>query len=560
MSNLLFKTVADVISKASGLQTEILIGKMEFPPSADMGDVAFPCFFLAKELKKSPMLIAQDFKAKIDDLKSEYIDEVFVIGGYLNFKMNKSSILKEFFEICAQNKLWLENDYKGKTALIEHTSINPNASPHIGRARNALIGDATSRLLKFLGYDTTVHYFVNDIGKQIALLVYYTENMQDISFNDLLTLYVKANEELKTSPEIEEKVFELLHQMETGNSEVFKKFSRIVDICLKGQMNIFNEIGIFYDKYDYESQYIKSGRTEEILNKLKETEFLFKDDVGRLVLNLEKYNINSENPYLPLTRKDLTSLYPLRDICYSIDKSKVNADKNIVVLGEDQKLYGREINAVLDILGYKGADIINYSFVLLADGKMSTREGKVVLLEDLMRETVETASQKIMERKNISDIKLSKQLAYGAIKYSILKCSNDRNVIFDKEQALSFDGDTSIYLQYSRARIMSILQGESITCNKDEFAKLDSVYEWDIVQKLLKFNSVLKVVENTYNFSVLCNYLYELCKMFSRWYNECPIKNAEPHIKNARLYLAKVIAETIKNGLYILGIEAPDRI
>lgn len=560
MSNLLFKTVADVISKASGLQTEILIGKMEFPPSADMGDVAFPCFFLAKELKKSPMLIAQDFKAKIDDLKSEYIDEVFVIGGYLNFKMNKSSILKEFFEICAQNKLWLENDYKGKTALIEHTSINPNASPHIGRARNALIGDATSRLLKFLGYDTTVHYFVNDIGKQIALLVYYTENMQDISFNDLLSLYVKANEELKTSPEIEEKVFELLHQMETGNSEVFKKFSRIVDICLKGQMNIFNEIGIFYDKYDYESQYIKSGRTEEILNKLKETEFLFKDDVGRLVLNLEKYNINSENPYLPLTRKDLTSLYPLRDICYSIDKSKVNADKNIVVLGEDQKLYGREINAVLDILGYKGADIINYSFVLLADGKMSTREGKVVLLEDLMRETVETASQKIMERKNISDIKLSKQLAYGAIKYSILKCSNDRNVIFDKEQALSFDGDTSIYLQYSRARIMSILQGESITCNKDEFAKLDSVYEWDIVQKLLKFNSVLKVVENTYNFSVLCNYLYELCKMFSRWYNECPIKNAEPHIKNARLYLAKVIAETIKNGLYILGIEAPDRI
>ena len=560
MSNLLHEIVSNELDKVLDLKKQEIYSMLEFPPNAEMGDVAFPCFTLAKTFKKAPQMIAGEIKEKLDQNLADEISEIKVLGGYLNFFLNHEKILDLFFEKHKQNNLWSKNKHSGKTALVEHTSINPNASPHIGRARNALIGDATVRLLRFLGYDTTVHYFVNDIGKQIALLAYCTKGIESIEFNELLSLYVQANEKLKISPEIEEEVFALLNKMEAGDEEVFKSFSRIVDICISGQMKIFNELGIFYDVYDYESRYITSGRTNQILEKLKQTEFLFEDAEGRLVLNLEKYNINSENPYLPLTRKDKTSLYPLRDVCYSIDKANFKTDKNIVVLGEDQKLYGRQINAVLDILGINGADIINYSFVLLPDGKMSTRAGKVVLLEDLMQETLECAKTKIAERRNVVDEKVAKQIAYGAIKYAILKSSNERNVIFDKDSALSFEGDTSVYLQYSHARIKSMLADEKIELCKDDFALLNTKYELDIIFKILNFETVVSNVEKDYNFSSLCTYLFDLCKLFSRWYNECPIKNAEGKLKNARLYLASIIAENISLGLEILGIEAPNKI
>lgn len=561
MKNLLFTIVSDKLSDILDVDKNEIINNLEFPPEQNLGDVAFPCFVLSKKLRKSPIIIAQEIKNKLDENNDSIFCEIKAVSGYLNFFLNRTIVLQKFLKEYNDGNLFDNKKHKGEKALIEHTSINPNASPHIGRARNALIGDASSRLLKFLGYKTTVHYFVNDIGKQIALLVYYTEGRNEITFNDLLNLYVSANEELKQNPEIEEKIFNLLHEMECGNKEVFKKFTRIVNICIEGQKKIFNEFGIFYDCYDYESQYILSGRTKEILDDLRKTKFMFTDEVGRQVLNLEDYNINSENPYFPLTRKDLTSLYPLRDVCYSIDKSKLAGNgRNIVVLGEDQKLYGRQVNAVLDILGYKGAEIINYSFVLLTDGKMSTRAGKVVLLEDLMKETTEFAKQKMIERNSAVDEKLAKRLAYGAIKYAILRCGNDRNVVFDKDQALSFEGNTSVYIQYSRARILSILKGESYKDEKIDFSLLNTDIEWSLVVHMLNFNSVISQLEHTFDFYSLCNYLYDLCKLFSKWYNSCPIKTCELNLKNARLKMAEIISKNIEIGLYILGIESPKKI
>lgn len=561
MKNLLFTVVSDKLSDILDVDKNEIINNLEFPPEQNLGDVAFPCFVLSKKLRKSPIIIAQEIKNKLDENNDSIFCEIKAVSGYLNFFLNRTIVLQKFLKEYNDGNLFDNKKHKGEKALIEHTSINPNASPHIGRARNALIGDASSRLLKFLGYKTTVHYFVNDIGKQIALLVYYTEGRNEITFSDLLNLYVSANEELKQNPEIEEKVFNLLHEMECGNKEVFKKFTRIVNICIEGQKKIFNEFGIFYDNYDYESQYIISGRTKEILEDLRKTKFMFTDEVGRQVLNLEDYNINNENPYFPLTRKDLTSLYPLRDVCYSIDKSKLAGNgRNIVVLGEDQKLYGRQVNAVLDILGYKCAEIINYSFVLLTDGKMSTRAGKVVLLEDLMKETTEFAKQKMIERNSAVDEKLAKQLAYGAIKYAILRCGNDRNVVFDKDQALSFEGNTSVYIQYSRARILSILKGESYKDEKIDFSLLNTDIEWSLVVHMLNFNSVISQLEHTFDFYSLCNYLYDLCKLFSKWYNSCPIKTCELNLKNARLKMAEIISKNIEIGLYILGIESPKKI
>ena len=567
MSFLLFDLVSSELAKVSSLTIPEIYEKLEQPPSSEMGDVAFPCFSLARILKKAPQSIAEDMRTQLLTKSATVFSKIEVIGGYINFHLDKIEVLKLFFN-KAKNSLLVDfSDYEGKTVTIEHTSVNPNASPHIGRARNAMIGDASVRLLRFLGCDVKVHYFVNDIGKQIALLAYCTKDKSEISFGELLSLYVAANEELKTNPDLENEVFHVLNRMENGDKDVFSVFSRIVDICLKGQMEIFNGFGIYYDLFDYESQYVQSGKTDEILASLKNTGRLFEDEEKRLVLNLDEFKINSENPYLPLTRKDKTSLYPLRDICYNIDKAKENSSRNIVVLCEDQKLYGKQINAALNLLGIEGAEIINYSFVLLPDGKMSTRAGQVVLLEDLMRDTVEYAKTTITEHRNTDNLDelllddiLPRQLAYGAIKYSILKCGNEKNVVFDRENALNFQGDTSVYIQYSFARIQSLLKGESVSMSDDEIIMLTHPFEWEIIKKVLSFNHVLSVVSQDFNFSALCSYLFDLCQSFSRWYKECPIKNADTLLRSPRLFLSSVVAKIIKDGLNILGIDAPEKI
>ena len=568
MSFLLFDIVSNELAKVSTLAISEIYEKLEQPPNLEMGDVAFPCFSLARILKKAPPSIAEDLRNQIlAQPASCMFLEIKVIGGYLNFYLNKIEVLKLFYNKAKSNSLLDFFDHKGKKVTIEHTSVNPNASPHIGRARNAMIGDASVRLLRFLGCDVKVHYFVNDIGKQIALLAYCTKDKSEIGFSELLSLYVAANEELKANPDLENEVFHILNRMENGDEGVFAVFSRIVDICVKGQMEIFNEFGIYYDLYDYESQYVQSGKTDEILSSLKSTGRLFEDEEKRLVLNLDEFHMNAENPYLPLTRKDKSSLYPLRDICYNIDKAKENAYRNIVVLGEDQRLYGRQINAALSLLGIKGAEIINYSFVLLPEGKMSTRAGQVVLLEDLMRDTVEFAKTTIAEHHNADHLNellfndiLPKQLAYGAIKYSILKCGNEKNVVFDRENALSFQGDTSVYIQYSFARIQSLLKGECLNTSIDDIITLTHPLEWELIKKALSFHQVLTAVSQDFNFSALCSYLFDLCQCFSRWYKECPIKNADALLKASRLFLASVVASIIKDGLNILGIDAPNKI
>ncbi len=341
---------------------------LTIPPDSKLGDITLPCFQLAKELKKSPIEIAAYIKDKF--VSVDFIDKVEIAGGYLNFYINRSIFIKNTLEEIRAKKDRYGSSMigSGKKALIEHTSINPNASPHVGRARNALIGDALARLLKFEGYEVNIHYFINDIGKQIAMLLLGVKDITSIVFKDLLDIYIQINWDVEENPDLENKVFELLYKLENGDEGVKERFRHIVDICIKGQTEIFKELGIRYDTFTYESDYIWNNRVDEILDQLNNTKKLEEDSEGRLVLNQEEYKLPMKAPYLVLTRKDKTSLYPLRDIAYTIDKIKTNSDKNLVVLGEDQKLYFRQIKAALDVLGYSAPSPVHYSFVLLSEG------------------------------------------------------------------------------------------------------------------------------------------------------------------------------------------------
>lgn len=553
------KEIANVLNK-DVLEIEKSIEKS---PNLEMGDYSFPCFRLAKEYRKSPQAIAEDIKSKINLNELEKIE---VVSGYVNFFVKKQLYVKEVLNQIEEQKdeYGSTKEGEGKKALIEHTSINPNASPHIGRARNALIGDSIVRLLKFNNYKVETHYFVNDIGKQISMLLVGTKNKQNVTFDELLQIYIDINKEVQENAELEKEVFDNLNKLENGDKETIEKFRKIVQICIEGQKAIFAELGIKYDYFDYESDFILNGTVNEILEKLEKTGKLFEAEDGRLAINQEEYKIPMKAPVLVVTRADKTSLYPLRDIAYSIYKANRNADKNIIVLGEDQKLYFKQISAALDLLGYKAPQVIHYSFVLLPDGKMSTRNGTVVLLEDFMREILEKTKQELAKRNDGEvDEEKAKKIAYGAVKYTILKGSCEKNVIFDLEKSLSFDGDTSLYIQYNYARINSILgkaNYENIE-KLDKYDLLNADAEIEIIQKLEEFKEIIQKVTEKLTPNIIANYVYELTKLFSSYYHDYSILNAEnEELKNMRLQLIYTIGIVIKTSLELLGIDTVDSI
>lgn len=559
IKNIIANEIASILNK-DVFEVEKIIEKS---PNLEMGDYSFPCFRLAKEFKKSPQSIAEDIKEKIN--LSE-IEKIEVVSGYVNLFVKKDLYVKEILEEIEKNRegYGATKEGKGKKALIEHTSINPNASPHIGRARNALIGDAIVRLLKFNDYKVETHYFVNDIGKQISMLLVGTKNRENVTFDELLQIYIDINKEVQENESLEQEVFENLKKLENGDKETIEKFRKIVQICIEGQKAIFAELGIKYDYFDYESDFILNGTVNEILEKLEKTGKLFEAEDGRLAINQEEYKIPMKAPVLVVTRADKTSLYPLRDIAYSIYKANRNADKNIIVLGEDQKLYFKQISAALDLLGYKAPQVIHYSFVLLPDGKMSTRNGTVVLLEDFMKEILDKTKQELAKRNNGEvDEEKAKKIAYGAVKYTILKGSCEKNVIFDLEKSLSFDGDTSLYIQYNYARINSILEKANYEHIEklDKFNLLNADAEIEIIQKLEEFKEVIQKVTEKLTPNVIANYVYELTKLFSSYYHDYSILNAETEeLKNMRLQLIYCIGIVIKTSLDLLGIETVESI
>lgn len=556
----LVKKIANQIAEIMNIDENTIEKTIERPQELKNGNYSLPCFKFAKELKKSPQELAQYIK---ENLKMKEIEKIEVVSGFLNIFINKNVYVGSIFkEIDEKKESYGANDIgKNKRALIEHTSINPNASPHIGRARNAMIGDCIVNVLKFNHYDVEIHYFVNDIGKQISMLLVAAKDADNLTFENMLNLYIDINKKVKEDSTIEQEVFDNLNKLENGDKETIERFRKIVEICINGQREILAELGIHYDYFDYESDLVLNGSVDKVLKELEKTGKLVEIEDGRLVINQEDYNLPIKSPVLVVTRADKTSLYPLRDIAYTIQKYERNADRNIVVLGEDQKLYFKQISASMDILNYPAPEVVHYSFVLLPDGKMSTRNGTVVLLEDFMKEILKKTREELLKRNQVIDEEKAKKIAYGAVKYTILKGSCEKNVIFDLEKALNFEGDTSLYIQYNYARINSILK-------KAEYDKMEKMQKYELLnedieilltQKIEDFKKMnVKVLEKLTP-NLIANYVYELTKLFSSYYHDYSILNAEnEELKNMRLQLIYNIGLVIKKSLELLGIDVVD--
>ncbi len=525
-------------------------------PSVEAGHIAIPCFDFAKSLRRSPNMIANELSGPIQVI--DFIDKVEVVGGYINCFIKLDYLSKQILVdiLAKQERYGSTLSGEGKKVLIEHTSINPNASPHVGRARNAMIGDVISRLLRFEGYEVDVHYFVNDIGKQIAMLLLGTEDMDQVNFKDLLEVYVSINNQLKADPGLEKKVFSLLKSLEEGDEQVRRRFRELVDICIKGQTKLLNKLGIEYNVFDYESDYLFNNRLDDIISKLKDLDQLIEDEQGRYVINQEGYNLPMKSPYLVLTRQDKTSLYPLRDIAYTIDKMEQEVDRHIIVLGEDQKLYHQQITAALDILGYEAPEAVHYAFVLLAEGKMATRKGTVILLEEFMAVALDKAKVEMTSRGVYFDDKKARAIAYSSVRYAMLKTSNDKNVTFDWDTALNFEGDSGPYLQYSLARINAILKKCSfIEAIDDEALALKEPEAIALLLEIGRMEDVISQTVNSLSPHLVANYVYGVTKLFSRFYHKHSIlKTEDAQLKGARLYLIKATKVVIENCFDILGL------
>lgn len=544
------KVLKEAIKKQGvEIKDEDIESKIEIPPSSDLGDYAFPCFSLAALLKDDPKQIAIDVRKAIGNPPPEF-EEIQTQGPYVNFFVNRNILsVKVIKEILSKKEYGSQNLGKGKKALVEHTSINPNASPHVGRARNAIIGDSIVKIMSFLGFKPEVHYYVNDVSKQIAMLV--VADAEKLSFDKMLEAYIKISKKVESSEDTEKDVFVWLRRFEAEDKEALRKFNAITETCVKGQREILKKLGIEYDVFDYESTYIK--KSKKILEELKKKGKLHKDKDGRLYLDQTDTSLKKmmKSAVLVLTRSDETGLYPLRDIAYTIDKMKVS-DKNIVVLGEDQKLYFLQLKEALKLLNQPTPEVVHYSFILLShhgkSKKMSTRKGDVVLLEDFMDELTQKAEKEIKKRKTKGD---SKIVATAALKYKILKNHPNKSINFDLDEALQFEGDTGPYLLYSYARAKSIFR------KAEKFPDLNisklHEKEVDLIKKLSQFPETVMSSYNSLNPSVIANYSYQLAQTFNEFYHNCPVIGSEQ--ETFRLSLVKAFSQVLKTSLSLLGIK-----
>jgi len=537
------------------------------PPNLALGDIAVPMFLPARRLKGAPPKLAAQV-AEEAQFGGEVISAT-AAGPYLNLKVDRARFASRIVaQVLTEGAHYgAAGQGKGKRITLEHTSINPNASPHVGRARCAMIGDSVARLLRFEGYDVEVHYYVNDMGRQIGLLVLLLDELQGLTFDEILDAYVRANARAEADPDFAERGYAFLLKMEEGDPEVREKFRAVTDLCLQGQLAVLARVGATYDVFDRESKYLNDPRLEQIEAALRERGALFVDEDDRLVVDLSKLGYpHEEGRFFVLRRANGSSMYGYRDLAYTLDKAALGADLDIIILGEDHKLYQQQLSLILESAGFKVPEAIYYSYILLKDGKMSTRQGKVVLLSDFLDQAEARAAERVAEQcRDLAaeeQAAIARQVAVSAIRFAVLRVAPNKNVTFDMEASLSFTGDTGPYVQYCCARINSILRkaGTPAAQAPSGPLPLETDAEWALLLRLAEFPNTIAAALGQRSPAPIAVYCLDLAHHFTGFYHDCPVLTAESEaLTAARLQLCRATLQVLTNALHLLGINAPER-
>ena len=544
--------------------------KLERPPE-EIGDFAFPCFNLAPIAKKSPNIIAEEISNKIKNIK--WVKKIENKSGYVNFKVDDRKYTQKILESIDEKKDkygFLKN--KNKKVIIEHTSANPNGPLHIGRARNPIIGDTMVRIFKTAGYDVESQFYLDDMGKQVAILAWGVKNIKpetitepDINKPDHKTVafYQEASKKMNDNINILEEINSLIKKSEEGNEKTINDIHKAYKPVLEGINESLKNINITVDKYIPESKFVKDKSVNLVIEKLKKSKYCAKEQ-GAYYLDMKHFGIKGRNTKFFFLRKNGTSLYATRDIAYHIWKSK-KAEKLINILGEDHKLESRQVEIVLKMLKTKIIPhVIFYSFVSLPGGKMSTRKGRVVYLDHLIDECIKRAYDEVNKRRGHELTeekmkKIAKIIAIGALRYNIIKIQPEKDIVFKWEDALNFEGNSAPFIQYSHARASSIIsKAKKTSSDKYNQELIKHKTEIKLIKKLGEYPQI--IIEACENFKphLITTYLFELSSQFNQFYRDCPVLIEKTELKKARLNLVNSTKIVLKNGLNLLGIQAPE--
>jgi len=543
---------------------------IEIPPEG-MGDFAFPCFSLAPFFKKSPMEIAKEISTKIP--KNEWIKRVEAKGGYINFYID-SSILTA---VTLQSILNKKDKYgylqkKKKKVIIEHTSANPNGPLHVGRARNPIIGDTLVRIFKAAGYDVESQFYLDDMGKQVAILAWGVNNIEQkyvpISENkkadhQYVGFYQIANDRMKSDETVAQQIGEIVKKIESGDRKTIEIIHASYAPVLDGIKKSLLRINVHIDTYIPESTFIYNKSVEQIIKKLKLTPYCHEQD-NAFYLDMEPFGVQGRNTKFFFLRNDGTTLYAARDIAYHQWKAH-HADILVNVLGEDHKLESKQVRIALELLQTNILpQVVFYAFVSLPSGKMSTRRGCVVYLDDLIDECIERAYEEVKKRRagELTDSqmkKIAEIVGIGSLRYNIIKVQPEKDIIFKWEDALNFEGNAVPFIQYAHARASSILRKTNVKQHKFEATVLIHVSEKTLIKQLARFPLIIDEVSNNCKPHAIANYLYETASAFNQFYRDCPVLSEENKIlRSSRLTLVETTKIVLHNALDLLGITSPE--
>ncbi|MFA5413734.1 MAG: arginine--tRNA ligase [Patescibacteria group bacterium] len=537
---------------------------LAFPPNPEFGDLSLPCFNFAKAQGISPPEISKELAEKIKP--AGIVGKIAAAGPYLNFFLDKRKMARLVLNHILKEKEKYGNSKmgKGKRVMIEFSNANTHKEYHVGHLRNLCYGDTVARLLSVTGHKATPVSYINDFGIHVAKTLwayekfYKNEKPPENLGYFLGQIYARSTAEIEKDPEAKEEVSALMTKIESRRGSEYKLWQETREWSIKQFEEIYKEMGVSFDKIFYESEVIDEGR--KIVDDLFQKNFLVKSQ-GAVIANLEKYNLG----VLLFLRSDGTALYPVADIPLAIKKfKKYKLDESIYVVDVRQSLYFEQLFKILELLGYKQKMIhLGYEFVKLPSGMMSSRTGNVITYENLRTEALERAIAETKKRHaNWSEEQIketAEKIVVGAMRFEMVKVGKEQTITFDIDRALHFEGFTAAYLQYTHARICSIIRKAKIKISdKIDFDKFQEKWEYNLMIELAKFPDILEKAALAYNPAVLADYLYGLARAFSDFYRDVKVIGTDPEAQKARIALIDAVKIVLVKGLNVLGIAAPE--
>ena len=557
---------AKLIAKAADMEIDEVLGMIEVPANKEMGDYAFPCFKLAKKFRKAPNLIAADICGKLEG--SDSFTKIECVAAYINFFTDKSSYAKTVIESVnnAGAKYGESSEGEGKTIVIDYSSPNIAKPFHVGHLRSTVIGSALYNIFEKLGYKCVGINHLGDWGTQFGKLIEAyklwgsKEAVEEKGISELTRIYVKFHEEAEKDDSLNDRARAWFVKMQDGDEEAISLWKWFYDISIKEFERVYEKLGVKFDYYTGESFY--NDKMDAVVEELKAKNLLVESN-GAMIVDLE----DAKMPPCLILRTDGGTLYATRDITAALYRKKTyDFDKCIYVTAIDQNLHFAQWFKVIEKMGYDWSkDLVHVPFglVSLEDGKLSTRKGKVVLMEDLLNEAVKKTTG-IIDEKN-PDLpnkeEVAKQVGIGAVIFDDLYNGRIKDIVFSWDRMLNFDGETGPYVQYTHARACSVLKkaGYDKKAENIYYSVLTDDAAADVCKTIALFNDKIKEAANRYEPSVIARYLVDVAQSFNKFYHDNIILADDENVKNARLALVDAVRTVIKSGLAILGIDAPEQ-